>query len=154
MRHFCITHDTASLHLGLDYLDDDDPYVAGIYERAKSHLPMLTMPKLRKMFSVYNQYERLLNNTARVDMMQRVYTSALEGIAANSPARFYAMYSVSRDWHSHLRLGLEFRNVTLVPGYIEQWSGNHRKTLDKRYTNHFTVEAVHPFVEFLSENLV
>ena len=153
ITRFCLTPSTPTIHHFAELPHGE----YHLHFNAKSSardaaVAELTAPEMSRIIQAHRWYDLFLNNGYREQILQYAVFTALDGIAAANPqSQFYVKYCFSREWELHQIMGLNSKFFKLLEGDMYSICGEEPGL---PVTNHFTVERVGDFVNYLDEVMV
>lgn len=153
VTRFCITPRTPTIHHYTGIVQDLRHEHFNSRSRELDTDPLtLTATGLSRIIQAHRWYELFLNNEYRERALHRAVFTALDGIAgANPQAKFYVKYCFVREWELYRVMNLQSKFFKLLDGDMFSICG---EAAGKDITNHFTVDSVGDFVNYLDGVMV
>ena len=148
VNRFCLSAGTPSIHHYSDLpTDTAHAQINAKSLAARCGLKELSAADLSRIIQAHRWYELFLNNEYRERALHYAVFTALDGIAAANPqAEFYVKYCFIQDYNLYREMNLQSKFFKLLEGDMFSICGE-QEGMD--ITNHFTVDSVGDFVNYL-----
>jgi hypothetical protein len=152
VKRFCLSPYTPTIHHLSELAEPHEHYnnknsAMVIQREIDMAIPEVSRLDMQRIIQAQRWYDLFLNNEYREYILHYAVFTALDGIAAANPqAEFYVKYCFIQDYNLCLEMNLQNKFFKLLEGDMFSICGE-QSGMD--ITNHFTVDSVGDFVNYL-----